>query len=736
MAGARLQVKPVSPSLSVALINAAGTIVGIYLIDHVGRKNLSLSNLTGVILSLVLLSVTFFLESSGHADMGLVVVLGIVLYIVAQSFLSVVDAVGTGMTFLIVSGIASLFGALSLDHFRVVLLELLTGSRFVFVSDVRLTPERSYKRDNRYLGPWVSPLCICYFKSAFDGESKMQVLNGNYPIPESPKYDPSITNLIRDMLQSSLCSRPVITQARDLLDYTCIPINLASPPIRAGYEKHAKDLSVGEELSKVKFDEEPTGSERSRSERRFNGLLIDSPRMDPPANSAMHLMLLHELSLIQSLAPRRSNVNPRKEDQLEAEVERLREQLTQVNMEKSELSSKYEKLSAICRSQRQELHELKQTLASRTPSPNKSASKSPSPALQNQSPSQQGLFDSSPTSSDSWQAFPEDSKTPTLTTNSSKSVRTRNGHQNKQAAEAASGANTNWGFGADNFTADPTVSSQVKAPVTNLNNSQRFGDSKTKEILPVTILLSRALSEKEIKEQGQLADILDTHCLYSSESCSPRFVLLVEMHYVAEFNWEGPAGKVRARWPDDNNFYEATIADYNEGRHALVYDRYTENETWEWVNLAEMSPEDIRWVEAEDPGIPHTGGFDGSGHEKGRPAGRDSGPCGGMTKCSKLCSKLDSSHYPQIHTQPITTALNLLVPESATKTSKLLKYQQVPTAVVVRSRKLHYASYCWQLLGWLDSRGVGTLDNDDFWACFSAAVAMFVLVYLFRDSNL
>ncbi|GKC12762.1 AP2-associated protein kinase 1 isoform X1, partial [Tanacetum coccineum] len=57
---------------------------------------------------------------------------------------------------------------------------------------------------------------ICYFKS--DGESKMQVLNGNYPIPESPKYDPSITNLIRDMLQSSLSSRPVIKQARDLLD--------------------------------------------------------------------------------------------------------------------------------------------------------------------------------------------------------------------------------------------------------------------------------------------------------------------------------------------------------------------------------------------------------------------------------------------------------------------------------------------------------------------------------------
>ncbi|GJX95225.1 hypothetical protein Tco_0349811 [Tanacetum coccineum] len=46
-------------------------------------------------------------------------------------------------------------------------------------------------------------------------------------------------------------------------------------------------------------------------------------------------------------SPRRNNVNTRKEDQLEAEVERLREQLTQVNIEISEPSSKYEKLSAI-----------------------------------------------------------------------------------------------------------------------------------------------------------------------------------------------------------------------------------------------------------------------------------------------------------------------------------------------------------------------------------------------------
>lgn len=45
--------------------------------------------------------------------------------------------------------------------------------------------------------------------------------------------------------------------------------------------------------------------------------------------------------------------------------------------------------------------------------------------------------------------------------------------------------------------------------------------------------------------------------------------------------------KVWTRWPEDNHFYEAVISDYNpaEGRHALVYDMNSANETWEWVNL-------------------------------------------------------------------------------------------------------------------------------------------------------
>lgn len=75
------------------------------------------------------------------------------------------------------------------------------------------------------------------------------------------------------------------------------------------------------------------------------------------------------------LSTQSNNRNLGKEELLQAEVEKLKEQVTQINIEKTEITSKYEKLSAICRSQRQEIHELKQALAARTPSPNREASK-------------------------------------------------------------------------------------------------------------------------------------------------------------------------------------------------------------------------------------------------------------------------------------------------------------------------------------------------------------------------
>ncbi|CAM6100329.1 unnamed protein product [Calypogeia fissa] len=58
--------------------------------------------------------------------------------------------------------------------------------------------------------------------------------------------------------------------------------------------------------------------------------------------------------------------------------------------------------------------------------------------------------------------------------------------------------------------------------------------------------------------------------------------------------------KVQTRWPEDNTFYEAVITDFDpaKGLHALVYDMGTAQETWEWVNLKEMSSSDMKWVEA------------------------------------------------------------------------------------------------------------------------------------------
>ncbi|XP_011625434.1 protein EMSY-LIKE 3 isoform X2 [Amborella trichopoda] len=81
--------------------------------------------------------------------------------------------------------------------------------------------------------------------------------------------------------------------------------------------------------------------------------------------------------------------------------------------------------------------------------------------------------------------------------------------------------------------------------------------------------------------------------------------------------------KVMTRWPEDNNFYEAVITDYNpkEGRHALVYDINTKRETWEWVNLKEICPEDITW-EGEDPGISRRGGRGGPGRGIKKSVGR------------------------------------------------------------------------------------------------------------------
>ncbi|KAL7145437.1 hypothetical protein ABFS83_07G084200 [Erythranthe nasuta] len=139
-------------SLIVAFMNALGTILGIYLIDNFGRKKLALSSLFGVTISLIVLAVAFMLDPSNSTNgllYGWIAVIGLGLYIsffapgmgpvpwtvnseiypeayrgvcggmsatvnwisnliVAQSFLSLAGAVGTGPTFLILAAVAVL----------------------------------------------------------------------------------------------------------------------------------------------------------------------------------------------------------------------------------------------------------------------------------------------------------------------------------------------------------------------------------------------------------------------------------------------------------------------------------------------------------------------------------------------------------------------------------------------------------------------------------------------------
>lgn len=58
---------------------------------------------------------------------------------------------------------------------------------------------------------------MAYLKSAFDGDSKLQILNGNYKIPDLPKYSANITGLIQDMLNSSPDARPTAMQVLEQL---------------------------------------------------------------------------------------------------------------------------------------------------------------------------------------------------------------------------------------------------------------------------------------------------------------------------------------------------------------------------------------------------------------------------------------------------------------------------------------------------------------------------------------
>ncbi|KAI3905649.1 hypothetical protein MKX01_036558 [Papaver californicum] len=424
---------------------------------------------------------------------------------------------------------------------------------------------------------------ICYFKSAFDGESKLQILNGNYRIPEMPKYSSSVTDLIKEMLQSSPDDRPDITQvwfrvnellpAENKKSLPDRPVDMRGPdidvegmsnsarrsspmprrspppppsareqaqtlgggvaPLGAFWSTQHAKTSPGTDKGGPVFDEEPNRGHpeispskdlniRSRSARISQETSIrksvDSPSKDfeikfysDDADHGSGKTRVSQTDKVTSqnetfntfvadfdtakLDSRSSNSETTKEQSLKAEVDKLKEQLQQSNLEKAEITAKYEKLSAICCSQRQELQELKQALAAGTPSPNRDSSKCQTSLAINQSINppqrekkegtiwelQEGMFaESSPTlDSQPWKPFTNEPKPQTLLSKiNSKSVRTTNVHQNKPAASpgASSTATESWGFGTDNFTAVPTSSNISRtSPSGQGNNSQRFG---------------------------------------------------------------------------------------------------------------------------------------------------------------------------------------------------------------------------------------------------------------------
>ncbi|XP_047338314.1 AP2-associated protein kinase 1-like [Impatiens glandulifera] len=261
---------------------------------------------------------------------------------------------------------------------------------------------------------------ICYLKLAFDGESKLQILNGNYRIPDSPKYSTNITSLIKDMLQSSPDARPDITQVwfrvNNLLPeelQKSLPdrpseSSLPAPDILEGIQKtkhknqpmpmpqpsggnaghlgafwtteHAKDVNVVkfvEEPIFPKWDAFPQNIVPHREEniqprpnlKNVQGEPNRRSKSSSFGNEAFNCFVAEfDMDKLNSQVIVKKSGNEEekeKEMKMDSEVEKLKKQLKQANVEKDEIMSKFEKLSAICRSQRQELHELKQELATR-----------------------------------------------------------------------------------------------------------------------------------------------------------------------------------------------------------------------------------------------------------------------------------------------------------------------------------------------------------------------------------
>ncbi|KAK7401542.1 hypothetical protein VNO78_13099 [Psophocarpus tetragonolobus] len=389
---------------------------------------------------------------------------------------------------------------------------------------------------------------ICYFKSAFDGESKLQVLNGNYRIPDLPKYNSPVTDLITDMLQARPDDRPDITQVWFRVNEQ-LPINLQKslpdrppespssnnheggsissnrsppmprrnppPPPSSGEPKttpqpslasrgggnggqlgafwstqHAMDSLVPEDKSKPNFDVEPSSHHIPSKPDRIRPENDQLPKKDKDRVGESQISSAENTTNFQNQAfntfvaefdttKLNSGLNNKteREQGLEVEVEKLKEQLKEANFQKAEITSKYEKLSAICRSQRQELQDLKQALAARNPSPSREGLKT-SPAVTSPASVNRTEWKTPSSEPKHWQAFPDDLQQPKSLSaeNITKSVRSKNGQQNIQTVPLATDFDS-WGFGSDSFSAVPAGDTQMQRPSSAGSKSQAFSEA-------------------------------------------------------------------------------------------------------------------------------------------------------------------------------------------------------------------------------------------------------------------
>lgn len=285
-----------------------------------------------------------------------------------------------------------------------------------------------------------------------------------------------------------------------------VPENRASPP----KEQHLR-WSVHRD-SPQRFDTAPTEDFEIRFSPKGSEQNSEKTRASDPDGQANFQNTAFESFVAEfdtskhhsaDVAGNVNNKSSRSGDKaLEADIRRLKEELKQVNLEKEEMTSKYEKLSAICRSQRQEIQELKRALSAATSSPaGKDSSKAQtSGSAQSDTPRrekigsvwelQQGIFSESLATPSPdlkpWQAFAEEPKvqsTPkSLNPRSVRTVRAANGNRNTTSQTTYS-TNEPWGFDQDGFKAVPS-GSEVSRNSVQGNTSQRFGGGSETRVEP------------------------------------------------------------------------------------------------------------------------------------------------------------------------------------------------------------------------------------------------------------